>query len=70
MTNIINPLILLLFVLALAYFLWGLAEFIWASSESTAKEEGKEHMKWGIIGLFIMASFTGIIALIENTIGA
>jgi len=30
-------------------------------------EEGKKHMLWGIVGMFIMASVYGIIALLDNT---
>ena len=68
--EILDPVILLLFVLAAAYFFWGLAEFIWVSTGDTVgRETGKEHMLWGIIGLFIMASVQGIIAIIEGTFG-
>jgi|TARA_B100001079_G_C16186375_1_gene415202 uncharacterized membrane protein YfcA len=67
--EILDPIVLLLFVLAVAYFFWGLAEFIWKSSDKEGRETGKEHMLWGIIGLFIMASVQGIIAIIEGTFG-
>jgi hypothetical protein len=66
---IINPLIGLLFVTALALFFWGVAEFILKSSSDTDRETGKQHMIWGVIGMFIIASVGGIIALIRGTFG-
>jgi hypothetical protein len=66
---IINPLIKLLFVLALALFLWGVAEFILKSGSDADREIGKQHMIWGVIGMFIIVSVFGIIAIIENTFG-
>jgi phosphotransferase system glucose/maltose/N-acetylglucosamine-specific IIC component len=66
---IVNPIILLLFVLGMALFLWGAVEFLLNASSETGKDTGKKHMLWGVIGMFIMASARGIIALIENTFG-
>jgi len=66
---VINPLITLIFVAGLALFLWGAAEFLWNSSSEVGKDTGKKHMMWGVIGMFIMASVRGIIAIIENTFG-
>jgi len=66
---IINPLITLLFVLALAYFFWGVFEFISKPAGDSEKETGKKHMIWGVVGMFIMASVKGIISLIKVTIG-
>lgn len=76
-TQIIAPIILLLFVLALVLFFWGLIDFIRGgnSGESEKKEKagtkqaGREHMLWGIIGIFIMVSAWGIITIITNTFG-
>jgi len=51
---IINPIIVLLFVLALAYFLWGVFQFIANGENEEKKTTGKMHMLWGIIGLTIM----------------
>jgi phosphotransferase system glucose/maltose/N-acetylglucosamine-specific IIC component len=66
---VVNPLVILIFVLGLALFLWGAVEFLWNSSSEVGKDTGKKHMMWGVIGMFIMASVGGIIALIKNTFG-
>jgi hypothetical protein len=48
----------------------GIVEFLYAMAKGgTAGDEGKEHMKWGVIGMVIMSSVWGIIALISNTFG-
>lgn len=69
-SNIIQPIIGFLFALALVMFIWGIVQFI-ANAENEEKlNEGKEHMLWGIMGMFIMVSVFGIMNLICNTIGA
>lgn len=50
-------------------FFWGLAHFI-LSSDSTVKENGKNHMIWGVVGLFIIFSVWGIIAFIGDSVEA
>lgn len=62
---IINPLLALLFALALIFFLWGVAEFLFKFDEK--RNEGKQHMIWGIFGMFIMVSAFAIIRLLLNT---
>ena len=66
-SNIINPLILFLFALALAYFLWGTFEFIANSENDEKKTTGKNHMLWGIIGITIMMGVFGIMNIILRT---
>lgn len=66
---IINPLIVLMFGAALAYFLFGVVEFLINQANSGEKGTGKEHMLWGVIGMFIMISVFGILHLIEHTLG-
>jgi len=65
--HIIEPLILLLMGLAFFLFLWGLVEFIRNSDSDEARETGRRHMIWGVIGLFIMISAFGIINVICDT---
>ncbi|PCI29652.1 hypothetical protein COB55_01775 [Candidatus Wolfebacteria bacterium] len=65
---IINPIILLLFGLALLFFLWGVMQFILNMSSDDKRTEGKQHMIWGIIGLTIMFSVWAIIKFIKGTI--
>ena len=66
---IINPLILLLFALALAYFLWGVFEFLSNQENEEKKTAGKSHMLWGVIGMTIMLGVYMILSVILNTLG-
>lgn len=67
---ILQPLIYLLFAVALIYFLWGVFKFVAGQNNEEGQEEGKQHMIWGIVGLFIMVSVWGILNFIQSTLGA
>ncbi len=66
-TEIINPLIILLFGLAIAFFLYGVLEFILNQENEEAKTNGKSHMIWGIVGLTIMMGVWVIMGMIIKT---
>lgn len=66
---ILNPLITLLFALALVYFLYGLAKYLLSPDNEEVRNSSKVHMLWGIIGMFIMVSVFGIMTMILNTVG-
>lgn len=66
---VLNPLILLLFALALAYFLYGVMQFIINPGNEEIRKTGKSHMMWGVVGMVIMVSVFGIMQLILNTLG-
>lgn len=50
--------------LATVFFFWGMAKFILRAADETAREEGKEVMKWGIVALFVILSIWGILGFI------
>lgn len=65
--EIFNPLLALLFAVGLIIFLWGLVEFLWNLSEgSHDADKGKQHMLWGLVGMFVMSSAFAIIRLIAG----
>ena len=64
---IINPIILLLFGLAVVYFLYGIFEFISNGENEEKKTTGKNHMIWGIIGIVIMMGVFTILNIIMRT---
>ncbi len=66
---IINPLILLVFAGGFFFFVWGLVVFLWNSREGEVTSEGKQHMLWGVVGMFIMVSVYGILTLLTTTFG-
>ena len=66
---VINPLIALIFAAGLVVFIFGLVEYLYGLSTDTEKKnDGKRHMLWGIIGMFIMSAAFGILRLVANTL--
>ena len=65
--KIINPLIILLFAVAMVYFLYGVLEFILNQDNEEAKTTGKAHMIWGVIGLTIMIGAWTLMSWVVNT---
>ena len=66
---ILNPLILLMFGVALCVFLYGVFQFIANSESEEGKAQGRQHIMWGIIGMFIMMAAFAIIRILVNTLG-
>ena len=57
-----------IFTLAFVVFLWGVFKFI-RSSEQKDKQESKQFIFMGLIGLFVMVSVWGIIKILNTTLG-
>ena len=53
--------------LALVYFLWGATQFIMNGGDEKKREEGRQQMIWGIVGLFIMISVWGLVNILVHT---
>ena len=66
---VINPAILMVFSAGFLAFMYGLVEFMWNLNSGEASNEGKKHMLWGIIGMFIMVSVFGILTIVDDTFG-
>jgi ABC-type phosphate transport system permease subunit len=66
-TYIINPLLLVMFSFGFVVFMYGLLEFMWSANKGENTNTGKSHMLWGTVGMVIMVSVYGIIALLDNT---
>ncbi len=64
--QIVNPLIGLFIVIALVVFIWGVVEFIAGAENEEKREKGKQHIIWGVIGLFIMVAVAGILQIIGS----
>jgi ABC-type Na+ efflux pump permease subunit len=65
---IVNPLIMLIFALAVVYFLYGVVKYLLSPENEEVRTASKSHMLWGIIGMFIMISVFGIMNLLLNTL--
>jgi hypothetical protein len=59
-----------LVALTVLVFLWGLMKFMFKGQGSdSARSEGRKLMLWGIIGLFVMTSMWGLVAIFSNFVG-
>lgn len=67
--NILQPIIEILFAVAIVYFLYGVMKFVMNQDNDEAQEGGKKHMLWGIIGIAIMFSVWGILNFINSAVG-
>jgi hypothetical protein len=66
---ILYPLISLMLGVALLIFLWGLFQYIANAESEEARQTGKKHMLFGIIGLVIMVSAVAILEIAKATFG-
>ena len=60
---VLSRLIYLLISVAVVVFLWGIFKFV--KSEGDDKEGAKELMFWGIVGLFVIISIWGLVAIFQ-----
>ena len=66
--SIVNPLIVFLFALALAFFLFGVLKFLTNQENEEKRTQGKQHMLWGVIGITIMVGVFTILNIIMRTL--
>jgi len=69
-SNIISPIIALMFAVALVVFVYGGVMMIIKGDDAEARSNSKKALVGGIIGMFIMLSAWGFIYLIANTVKA
>ena len=67
-TNIVYPILELLFGLAMLFFVWGILQFILKGEDEEGRERGKLTMIWGTVGMALMVSAWGIIYIVANTV--
>lgn len=66
---VVNPIIILFFIMATVLFAFGIFEFVKGADDDTARTKGKQHMIWGIVGIFIMTAVFAIIEILKNLVG-
>ncbi len=67
LTNIANPLVVLVVALALVYFLAGVLKYLKPSAGDNEREEARKHLTFGIIALFVMVSVWGLVRVLKDT---
>lgn len=66
--EIINPFIDFLIALAALIFVWGVIQFVINADDPKGREQGKRHIIWGILGIFIMVSAIGILNILASVL--
>lgn len=64
---IINPLIELLFALAVVFFLYGVVQFLTNQENEESRTQGKQHMVWGVVGITVMLGVWGLLGVVLRT---
>lgn len=64
---ILFPLIALMMAIALLVFLYGAFEFVAGANNDSAREKGKRHLLYGLIGLLVMLSAVAILEIAAGT---
>ncbi|MDE2037965.1 MAG: hypothetical protein KGI69_01935 [Patescibacteria group bacterium] len=67
--NIVDPIIELIFAVALIAFIYGILQMVTHGTDSDAHQRGRMSMLSGVIGMFIMMSAWGIINIVAGTVG-
>lgn len=66
---ILFPLMGLLMALAVLVFMWGAFQFILNADDDGARQQGKSHMLWGVVGIVVMVSALAILKIAAGTFG-
>lgn len=68
---IINPILALMFAAGFLVFVWGVVEFLAGQNGiGEGASNGKRHMLWGIIGMFIMVAAYAILQIVNRSLGS
>lgn len=67
-TYIFQPIYQIVVVMSFLYFLFGIVYFLFQMNQPEKREEARNHLFYGIIGLFIILSVGAIIKFINNLV--
>lgn len=66
---IFDLIIPLLMAVAMAAFLWGIVKYIYAAGDEEKRKDAKGIIIYGVLGMFILVAFWGIIQIVAYTFG-
>ena len=67
--DIINIVLVIVFVIAILVFAWGIVKYISASGDPAKVKEARGFLWWGILGVFVLAAMFGLVQFIGNSLG-
>ena len=62
---ILSPAVYLIIGISVVVFLWGVLKFIRAEGDD--KNEGRQFIVWGLVGLFIIVSLWALVSILQGT---
>ena len=65
--SIVNSIVPLFMVIAVAVFLWGIIKYITAAGDEEKAKDARGYIIYGLIGIFVMVAFWGIIQVVAST---
>lgn len=68
-TEIIDPIVTVIALLAFGVFVWGVMQFIRNADNEEKRSQGQKHMIWGIIGLTLVFGAAAIVKFISGIAG-
>ncbi|MFM2381418.1 MAG: hypothetical protein RLZZ76_185 [Candidatus Parcubacteria bacterium] len=66
---ILFPLITLMMAVALLVFLYGAFEYVRGADSGESREQGSQHLLYGIIGMLVMLSALALLTIAAGTFG-
>jgi len=67
--GVVNIFIPLLMTIAIAVFLYGIVLYISSGGDAEKEKTARGYIIYGIIGLFILVAFWGLVTVLANTFG-
>jgi len=52
---------------AVVFFLWGVLQFVMSAGDDEAREKGKNHIIYGVIGIAVMVSIWGLVNFLTRS---
>ncbi len=68
--HLLNPIIVLLFAVAVVLFIYGLVEYLYQGKVGDNRAQAIRNIIWGVAGMAIMLSVYGIMTVLTDTIKA
>ncbi len=65
--DLVNTIVPLFMVVAVAVFLWGIVKYITAAGDEEKAKSARGYIIYGLIGVFVMVAFWGIIQVVAST---
>lgn len=66
--ELVNPIIALLTGLAVVFFVWNVLRFIMSAGDEKGRGVAKNGIIYGVIGLFVLFSFWGLVELLRASV--